>query len=926
MPVSFLETIDRFAQGALQWERRPVTLFFGPAQDVLGRFLAVQHARIHEGLMTGIQGELTCLSARRDLSPRLFLGVPVSVRLLTDQGREHAISAIVQDVSIGQSDGELCVYRLRICDALSLMDKRINSRVFRQLGVVDILTILLTEWRQRSATLAAAFEFDISGLRAERYPVRELTRQVNESDAAFVRRLLRREGITVFMRHGSAQAQNRQGDDTPVHTLVCCDDPMSLPLGPAGTVRLHSRNAAVEERDAITHFALHQSLAPGAVSRPSWDYKKARMDESVVPAAQEQGTHGNDLARLLTDTAIDIPHTGDSWDDHDRLTLARALAHQGQAQRHDGISAVRDLAVGAWILLDDGAMWSQLPSEQRQFVITSIDHSIWNNLPKELNERALALLPGQTGLTADGVGGVPVACPQEPTRYQNRFSCVRRGAPLTPPYDPRKDLPAVHLLTGTIVGPEDDEVFCDDQGRVRARIHGLDPSDHAHAQGAGVSGTARDSAPLRVSSCLAGNGFGGLFLPRIGMEVLLGCLAGDPDRLVILGVLSNGAHPPTTFSHTGNLPGNRYLSGIKTQEIKGSAYNQLRFDDTPGEISTQLASEQAHSQLNLGFLTQPRQQGKGQERGVGAELRTDAAMALRAAQGMLLTTYARSQAQGGQLDRDELLGLLEQCQNLFHALGSYAGEHGGQAADTQGQQNVSDAMRNWSAPPPAASSSDARADAQALLTLGAQAGTISLTPKTHLTFAGENIDQVAQQHLQLMSGQRFNVTAGQGIQLFARGTGVQAVAGEGPVLLQAQDDELTANAQKGLTLTSTENEVLITAPVIRLVAADGSYIKIGDGVTLGTQDDIQLLAASHQWGGPSKDQVDVSAFSRKPTDQQFQLHYPEHSADRPALAANQAYRISLNDGRVVEGVSDDQGRTSLVQDEVMRIARIGIMK
>ncbi|MGV4665499.1 type VI secretion system Vgr family protein, partial [Burkholderia pseudomallei] len=72
--------------------------------------------------------------------------------------------------------------------------------------------------------------------------------------------------------------------------------------------------------------------------------------------------------------------------------------------------------------------------------------------------------------------------------------------------------------------------------------------------------------------------------------VLLGCLGGDPDRLVIIGVLGNGAHPPATFSHAGGLPGNRYLSGIKTKEIRGQRYNQLRLDDTPNQISAQLAS------------------------------------------------------------------------------------------------------------------------------------------------------------------------------------------------------------------------------------------------------------------------------------------------------------------------------------------------
>ncbi|MDN3166448.1 type VI secretion system Vgr family protein, partial [Enterococcus faecalis] len=80
------------------------------------------------------------------------------------------------------------------------------------------------------------------------------------------------------------------------------------------------------------------------------------------------------------------------------------------------------------------------------------------------------------------------------------------------------------------------------------------------------------------------------------MEVLIGHIGGDPDRLVVMGVLANGPNMPATFSHTGALPGNRYLSGTKTKEIKGQRYNQIRFDDTPGQISSQLASEHAYSQ------------------------------------------------------------------------------------------------------------------------------------------------------------------------------------------------------------------------------------------------------------------------------------------------------------------------------------------
>ncbi|WP_154396265.1 DUF2345 domain-containing protein, partial [Burkholderia pseudomallei] len=455
---------------------------------------------------------------------------------------------------------------------------------------------------------------------------------------------------------------------------------------------------------------------------------------------------------------------------------------------------------------------------------------------------------------------------------------------------------------------------------------GLDPADHAHAQGAGTNGNAGDSAPIRVASSLAGAYFGASFLPRVGMEVLLGCLGGDPDRLVIIGVLGNGAHPPATFSHAGGLPGNRYLSGIKTKEIRGQRYNQLRLDDTPNQISAQLASEHAHSQLNLGYLTQPRENGHGNDRGEGVELRTDAAAALRAAQGMLLTTYARTQASGGQLDRDELIRLLGECAELFKALGDYAGQHGGQAVDTAGQHAVAAAFKRW-APGTGTDGADAPSDgaARALMAFGAQAGSVNVTPKTHVTYAGENIDQVAQQHLQLMSGQRLNATAGQGMQLFARGAGVQAVAGEGPMLLQAQAGTLTANAQKGVKITTNEHEVFVSAPKIRLVAEDGSYLELGGGITLGTNGDIKLLSASHQWGGPSTAQAAKSGFGNQPTDQRFKLHYPGEDGDLQA-AANKRFRITLDDGRVIEGKTDASGLTDLVKDDAMRIAKIDYLK
>lgn len=272
--MTISETIREFALGAVDWNQRPVSLHFGRAQATLGPLVALQHASIHESLMDGVHGHLSCVSARADLSPKLFLGIPVSVRLVTDRGEIRAINAIVEDVRIGQSDGELTIYQFTVCDALSLLDKRINSRIFLGKSVIDIVGIMLSQWRQRSPALACAFEFDLSTLDANRYPARELTRQVNESDARFVRRLLRRNGINVFVKSGSNEAArgaaatsssssagsstSSAASDSPVHTLVFVDDPTRLDAAPAGTVRLHQRDAGTEQRDTITLFALRR--------------------------------------------------------------------------------------------------------------------------------------------------------------------------------------------------------------------------------------------------------------------------------------------------------------------------------------------------------------------------------------------------------------------------------------------------------------------------------------------------------------------------------------------------------------------------------------------------------------------------------------------------------------------------------------------
>ncbi|WP_230369789.1 type VI secretion system Vgr family protein [Paludibacterium denitrificans] len=192
-----------------------------------------------------------------------------------------------------------------------------------------------------------------------------------------------------------------------------------------------------------------------------------------------------------------------------------------------------------------------------------------------------------------------------------------------------------------MVGPAGEEVYTDARGRIKVQFHWQRPDEHPTL---GANLDDQSSCWLRVAMPSAGANWGHQFIPRIGQEVLVDFIEGDIDRPVIVGVLYNGSHATPAFSGAGALLTNKTLSGIKSKEHQGGQYNELLFDDTPGEVRAKLSSESGKTQLNQGFLTQPRTNGKAQPRGNGFELRTDQHGAIRAAHGLLLTTEAQNGA------------------------------------------------------------------------------------------------------------------------------------------------------------------------------------------------------------------------------------------------------------------------------------------
>ncbi len=896
-----------FASAVLSQQHRPLRLRWRPQESRFAHSLLVQRVDLKEAWLEGLQAKLTCVSSDPELPLQDLLGQPLGIEMVTDRGGLHHTNGIITEARAGQADGALRVYQLTFKDALSIMEERINTRIFRQLSVPRILEIMLAEWRQRSPALAAAFNFNLDGLENGRYPVRELSHQFNESDAHFIRRLCRREGIAWYV------ASPQPADDTgktadagvPMHTLVFCDHAALLPQAAAGTVRYH-RTGATEKRDTISAWSRQRSLVPGRVWRGSWDYKAVRVDEVASQNVLDQGDAGRALACVLDDGLIEAPHAADGQQDHLRLAHARMMAHEGRSESFEASGTVRDLAVGHWFVLEGHPDMRGHDRSLREFIVTSLRQQAENNLPKTLQDAIDRLLPAS--IWQDPVPGAA------DMRYRNQLSCRRRSAPLAPHYDPGLHLPPVHPITALVVGPAREEVYCDELGRIKVQLQGLHAEDHVHAQGAGTSGGDRDSAFVRVSSAWAGAGYGHDAVPRVGMEVLIDFLGGDPDKMFVAGVLHNGINHPARLSHGGGLPGNRFLSGIKSKEIDGTRYNQLRLDDTPGQISTQLASEHQHSQINLGYLTEPRHDGHGDDRGEGLEVRTDGHGVLRGAKGVLITAQAQDSGRGRMLERETLLDTLHSLEELAQRLSRDAARHQAEVTDLAQLERIRTQLQAWDTGEGAGGTRHAAAP---MVALDAPAGVSVTSQDTMVLGAARHIDLVSRDNTQLSAGRKLLMRAGEMFAAFA-GKHMKLISGKGSIKVQAHEEHIELQAARRVLLEASE-EIILQAPKISIRSRDNTEINGGGSfsrwkaslIEHGTSGQWRQQAAEHNVLGPAN--CPPPEIPPPPTYEDLQqsgsllVRLRSHARDGRPLT-HQPYTLFKQGAQIAVGVTDAAGR------------------
>ncbi|HNI00296.1 MAG TPA: type VI secretion system tip protein TssI/VgrG, partial [Rhodocyclaceae bacterium] len=180
------------------------------------------------------------------------------------------------------------------------------------------------------------------------------------------------------------------------------------------------------------------------------------------------------------------------------------------------------------------------------------------------------------------------------------------------------------LQTAKVVGPPGEEIYTDEYGRVKV---------HFHWDRYGQE-NENDSCWIRVSHPWAGKNYGGIHIPRIGQEVVVEFMEGDPDRPLITGRVYNAQQMPPW-----KLPDHKTQSGtLSNWSIGGGGASMLRFEDKKGIEHLELSNTYGQTHLHMGYLMN---QGSGAQRGYGFELRTNLWGSIRADKGLLISTYTQ---------------------------------------------------------------------------------------------------------------------------------------------------------------------------------------------------------------------------------------------------------------------------------------------
>lgn len=485
-------------------------------------------------------------SVDRQIPFEQVVGAAVSVEWSgPDQPRRH-VHGIVRRFCERHCDERFVHFRAEVVPFVWRLTRTCRSRIFQHKTVVEILQAVL-------AGFPATFR-----LRSDYLPHNYCV-QYQESDFAFISRLMEEEGLYYYFEH-SADG----------HQLIIADASLeSRELPEAAVIRFDAVAGETQREWRIDRWEKSQEIRAGRVV--AWD------DCFQLPSRKLRAEH-----QQPDDIAVGAVTHSVRWDNSNGAISAHSAK---VAQRFDEIGAGGNSQPEQLsLLLEETQRIARICGEQQAVGSVQIDGS----------SDCFAMLPGfRFALRGHRHGDgdylllsvdhhlkvpLPVAEATDGTAgYRNRFTAV----PLALPYHTPRGTPAPIISgpqTATVEGPEGEEIHTDRYGRIKVRFHW----DSSESSGMDAS------CWVRVAQSWAGSNFGSLQIPRVGQEVVVEFIDGDPDAPIVTGSVYNAVQMPPQ-----SLPANRNVSGLISRSVGGDGANASQFtiDDTSGKERVHVHSE-----------------------------------------------------------------------------------------------------------------------------------------------------------------------------------------------------------------------------------------------------------------------------------------------------------------------------------------------
>ncbi|WP_446913973.1 type VI secretion system Vgr family protein [Klebsiella pneumoniae] len=506
------------------------------------------------------------------------------------------------------------------------------------------------------------------------------------------------------------------------------------------------------------------------------------------------------------------------------------------------------------------------------------------------------LCPGQvlkvTGgeeVAGEFADGVLITAMHSHARRDADFAVESAGIPDSPDVGYRPEPGARPVMAGTlparVTSTRENDTYghIDKHGRYRVNML----FDRARWE------TGFESLWVRQSRPYAGDTYG-LHLPLLaGTEVAIGFEDGNPDRPYIAGVLHDSAHGDHVT-----------IRNDKRNVLRTPANNKIRLDDERGKEHIKVSTEYGgKSQLNLGHLVD----AEKQPRGDGFELRTDSWGAIRAQKGIFISADGQAKAQGQVLAMEPALALLSAALLEMESLAASALQAQALAADVSRQQKLLKQKIE---------------QLHGEVILGSAPKGIALVSGEDMQFsASDNLTLTAGKQLDVGAHKDFTMAVGKQLSLYSRG-GVKLFSSQNDIDIQAQGGNITTWSTEDTHISSGRKMVITAQDELTLICG-GGYIKItGGNVEIGGPGKLLIKNSGIKKAGAGSMQGVMRSFEPSTFDEKFIIRNALTKEPLPG----RAYKITMPDGSVVSGVTDDSGATSLNSSEVIDNMNISLVK